>query len=148
MEDNFSTHVLRHTALTTALDATENLRAVQAFARHSDPQVTSGYTRATQQQLRRVSDALGYAAFLPPDAKITRRIVLDCVTHDLFEPDTPAWVVALADEVAELGVPCTATVTTTQGALRTAGKAKHRLRVVEVARFRKARHEQVTRGEE
>jgi integrase len=60
VESKFSTHVLRHTALTTALDATENLRAVMAFARHSRPDVTAGYTRTTKEQLRRVSDALRF----------------------------------------------------------------------------------------
>jgi integrase/recombinase XerD len=149
VEDNFSTHVLRHTALTTALDATENLRAVQAFARHSDPQVTSGYTRTTQQQLRVVSDALGYAAFLPHDVKINRRVVMDCVTHDLIEPlNAPAWVVELAEVLDELDVLCTASTATTQGALQIAGKGIERLRVLEVARFRKARHEQATTGKE
>jgi integrase len=56
----FSTHVLRHTSLTTALDATYNLRAVMAFARHVKPDVTAGYTRTTSEQLRRVSDALKF----------------------------------------------------------------------------------------
>lgn len=54
------THQLRHTALTTALDNTENLRAVMEFARHERPQTTAGYTRTTAVQLRRVSDALAY----------------------------------------------------------------------------------------
>jgi integrase/recombinase XerD len=54
------THQLRHTSLTTALDATENLRAVMEFARHERPQTTAGYTRTTKDQLRRVSDALDF----------------------------------------------------------------------------------------
>ena len=60
IEGWFSTHVLRHTSLTTALDATYNLRAVMAFARHNKPDVTAGYTRTTNEQLRRVSDALRF----------------------------------------------------------------------------------------
>lgn len=56
----FSTHVLRHTSLTTALDNTENLRGVMAFARHEKPESTAGYTRTTNEQLRRVSDALRF----------------------------------------------------------------------------------------
>ncbi len=35
------THQLRHTSLTTALDNTENLRAVMEFARHELPQTTA-----------------------------------------------------------------------------------------------------------
>lgn len=53
-------HHLRHTALTTALDNTENLRSVMEFARHEKPQTTAGYTRTTAAQLRSVSDALDY----------------------------------------------------------------------------------------
>lgn len=53
-------HQLRHTALTTALDNTENLRTVMEFARHTKPQTTAGYTRTTKEQLRSVSDALDY----------------------------------------------------------------------------------------
>lgn len=60
IEGRFSTHVLRHTCLTTALDNTENLRAVMAFARHEKPETTAGYTRTTNEQLRRISDALRY----------------------------------------------------------------------------------------
>lgn len=56
----FTTHRLRHTALTTVLDHTENLRAVQTFARHANPQQTAGYTRTTLDQLRGVADGLDY----------------------------------------------------------------------------------------
>jgi len=55
-----TTHQLRHTCLATANDNTQNLRAVQSFARHSKPQTTSGYTRTTEKRLREVSDALDY----------------------------------------------------------------------------------------
>lgn len=60
IEGWFSTHVLRHTSLTTALDATDNLRAVMAFARHNKPDVTARYTSTSNEQLRRVSDALKF----------------------------------------------------------------------------------------
>jgi integrase/recombinase XerD len=55
-----STHQLRHTSLTTALDNTENLRSVMEFARHERPQTTAGYTRTTKEQLIRVSEALDF----------------------------------------------------------------------------------------
>lgn len=54
-----STHVLRHTALAVANDATGDLRAVQAFARHAKPETTAGYTRATQARLLAVATAIG-----------------------------------------------------------------------------------------
>jgi len=54
----FTTHRLRHTALTTALDRTENLRAVQSFARHANPAQTAGYTRTTLTQLQAVGAGL------------------------------------------------------------------------------------------
>jgi len=46
-----SPHRLRHTALTVALEATKDLRAVMDLAGHRDPTVTAGYTRVTQQRL-------------------------------------------------------------------------------------------------
>jgi len=54
------THQLRHTALATANDATGDLRATQAFARHARPETTAIYTRATAARLRAVVDALDY----------------------------------------------------------------------------------------
>lgn len=54
------THQLRHTALTTANDTLGDLRAVQQFARHSDPATTAIYTRVRKQQLQRVAEALDY----------------------------------------------------------------------------------------
>ena len=57
---NFSTHQLRHTALTTANDSLGDLRAVQTFARHKRPETTAGYTRTKQTRLREVSDSLDY----------------------------------------------------------------------------------------
>ena len=53
-------HELRHTCLATANDATGDLRAVQEFARHSDPEVTAGYTRATVKRLNAVMMAIEY----------------------------------------------------------------------------------------
>lgn len=44
-------HRLRDTALTIVNDATGNLRAAQEIAGHSDPEVTAGYTRATDRML-------------------------------------------------------------------------------------------------
>jgi integrase len=45
------THVLRHTCLATALDATHDLRAVQELARHARPETTAGYTRVRRDRL-------------------------------------------------------------------------------------------------
>lgn len=53
-------HRLRHTALATANDRTDDLRAVAAFARHRRVETTMGYTRTTARQLQAVSDSLDY----------------------------------------------------------------------------------------
>jgi len=53
-----STHRLRHTCLTIANDATGDLRAVQDFARHADPDTTAGYTRVTRDRLSSISLAV------------------------------------------------------------------------------------------
>jgi integrase/recombinase XerD len=58
--EEFTTHQLRHTALTTANDNLGDLRAVQTFARHKHPDQTAGYTRTKQTRLREVSDSLDY----------------------------------------------------------------------------------------
>lgn len=58
--DDFTTHQLRHTALTTANDGLGDLRAVQTFARHSRPSTTAGYTRTKMNRLVEVSDSLDY----------------------------------------------------------------------------------------
>ncbi|MEX2623382.1 MAG: tyrosine-type recombinase/integrase [Acidimicrobiia bacterium] len=60
LSSRFTTHWMRHTALTTALDNTENLRSVMEFARHEKPETTAGYTRTTKTQLRAVADAIRY----------------------------------------------------------------------------------------
>ena len=49
---------LRHTCLTVANDTTHDLRAVQEFARHSDPDTTSGYTRVTGDRLSSIGNAV------------------------------------------------------------------------------------------
>ena len=55
-------HVLRHTALTLANDATGDLRAVQQLAGHTDPAVTAGYTRASSAALAAAVGALNYTS--------------------------------------------------------------------------------------
>lgn len=54
------THVLRHTALATALDATGDLRAVQELAGHARPETTAGYTRVRAERLVGAVAAIGY----------------------------------------------------------------------------------------
>jgi integrase len=54
------THELRHTALATQQDATGDLRTVQAFAGHSKPETTAGYTRATRRRLLAGVAAVSY----------------------------------------------------------------------------------------
>ncbi len=51
-------HRLRHTCLTVANDETGDLRAVQTFARHADPETTAGYTRVTQERLSSIGQAV------------------------------------------------------------------------------------------
>ena len=53
-----STHRLRHTCLTVANDTTGDLRAVQEFARHADPDTTAGYTRVTRDRLSSIGRAV------------------------------------------------------------------------------------------
>lgn len=54
------THVLRHTALALANDATGDLRAVQDLARHLDPEQTALYTRVTKDRMQKVMLAINY----------------------------------------------------------------------------------------
>lgn len=56
-----SPHQLRHTALTYALERTQDLRAVQAWARHARPETTAGYTRASRRRLAKVMQSLDYS---------------------------------------------------------------------------------------
>jgi integrase len=58
--EGVTTHRLRHTCLATANDVTEDLRAVQDFARHARPETTAGYTRSTAKRLLQVIAALDY----------------------------------------------------------------------------------------
>lgn len=53
-------HWLRHTCLATQNDNTGDLRSVQAFAGHSRPETTSGYTRATRRRLMAVTLSVDY----------------------------------------------------------------------------------------
>ena len=55
-------HILRHTCLTIANDATGDLRAVQDLAGHTDPAVTARYTRASTTALTQAVAALDYGA--------------------------------------------------------------------------------------
>ncbi len=55
-----TTHVLRHTCLTSANDATGDLRAVQFLARHARPDTTAGYTRVNTKRMLRAVLALDY----------------------------------------------------------------------------------------
>lgn len=57
---NVSPHILRHTCLTTALDATKDLRAVQELARHARPETTAGYTRVRRDRLMATVLAIDY----------------------------------------------------------------------------------------
>jgi len=51
-------HMLRHTFVTTMLDAGVDLRDVQIAARHSDPRTTMRYDRARKNFNRHPNDIL------------------------------------------------------------------------------------------
>lgn len=53
-----TTHQLRHTSITTALEATKDLQAVQELAGHMSPAITAGYARLSQARLQAAVDAL------------------------------------------------------------------------------------------
>ncbi len=53
-------HMLRHTCLATQHDNTGNLRAVMAFAGHSRPETTSGYTRTKDQAMHAAMMSVDY----------------------------------------------------------------------------------------
>lgn len=55
-----TTHVLRHTSLAEANDRSGDLRTVQAIARHSRPEITSIYTRATRARMTQVVSLIDY----------------------------------------------------------------------------------------
>lgn len=56
--EELTPHRLRHTSLAQALDQTRDLDAVCEFAGHTDPRVTRGYTRRSQQRRRAIIEAL------------------------------------------------------------------------------------------
>ena len=74
------THRLRHTCLTVANDKTGDLRAVQEFARHADPETTAGYTRVTQERLSSIGQAVLAALERPgdPAVRAPRAAVVSC----------------------------------------------------------------------
>jgi site-specific recombinase XerD len=53
-------HILRHTALSAALDNTKDLRAVQELAGHARPETTAGYTRVRRNRLVEAVRAIDY----------------------------------------------------------------------------------------
>lgn len=55
-------HVLRHTALSAALDGCGDLRAVQTLAGHARPETTAGYTRTSRDRLAAAVGAITYEA--------------------------------------------------------------------------------------
>jgi site-specific recombinase XerD len=67
-------HRLRHTCLTVANDETGDLRAVQTFARHADPETTAGYTRVTQERLSSIGKAV-LAALSGPETPPAEPVV-------------------------------------------------------------------------
>lgn len=78
-------HMLRHTFVTTMLDAGVDLRDVQIAARHADPRTTMRYDRARKNLDRHPNDIL--AAFMAsgperphgahPDLPLVMRLVND-----------------------------------------------------------------------
>lgn len=55
-----TTHQLRHLAITEVYDRTGDLRAAQEFAGHSDPRVTSHYTRLNVMRLESAVFSINY----------------------------------------------------------------------------------------
>lgn len=51
-------HVLRHTAISSLVDTTGDLFAVQQFARHSSPDMTAKYSKLRESKLRAIVDLL------------------------------------------------------------------------------------------
>lgn len=58
-------HQLRHTSITTAHDASHDLRAAQDLAGHEDPSVTVRYTRKNEERLREVVSMIDYRVIKP-----------------------------------------------------------------------------------
>lgn len=57
-----SSHMLRRVALTQINEVTEDLRAAQQFAGHTDPAVTSVYTRASERRMDAAIESLDWLA--------------------------------------------------------------------------------------
>lgn len=57
-----TTHQLRATALTTALEASRDLRTVQELAGHTKPEQTANYIRVDESRLRDVVDGIDYSS--------------------------------------------------------------------------------------
>jgi site-specific recombinase XerD len=72
-------HMLRHTFVTTMLDAGVDLRDVQIAARHADPRTTMRYDRARQNLDRRatyqatIAITIHAASLTPGDESLTNR---------------------------------------------------------------------------
>jgi integrase/recombinase XerC len=109
-----STHRLRHTCLTVANDTTGDLRAVQEFARHADPDTTAGYTRVTRDRLSSIGHAV-LAALSGPEISPAEPLVplsflaLACEGPHAVEPwlelarlffDRPGWRLSATEDGA------------------------------------------------
>ncbi len=81
--EGVSPHVLRHSVLATANDATGDLRAVQEFARHSRPETTALYTRATAKRLEAVMHSIDYEGEVVAAPGVAG-------SHERLDPATPA----------------------------------------------------------
>jgi site-specific recombinase XerD len=107
-------HRLRHTCLTVANDETGDLRAVQTFARHADPETTAGYTRVTQERLLSIGQAV-LGALSGPETPPAEPLVplsflaLACEGPHAVEPwlelarlffDRPGWRLSATDDGA------------------------------------------------
>lgn len=89
------THVLRRTALSAANDATGDLRAVQDFARHSNPSTTAGYTRTTARRLVGAVTSIAYGAgdtAAPEPARLPSLSYQDAIRATEGAHAVEAWV--------------------------------------------------------
>jgi len=107
-------HRLRHTCLTVANDETGDLRAVQEFARHADPDTTAGYTRVTRDRLSSIGDAVLAAlssAEIPPAEPLVSLsfLALACEGPHAVGPwlelarlffDRPGWRLSVSEDGA------------------------------------------------
>ena len=101
------THLLRHTMLTEANDASGDLRTVQAIARHSRPETTAGYTRVDRAKMQAVVAQVNYGRnpgtrgdpASPDPAGTVPGVSYRVLVEALEAEDAPAWLalgVALA----------------------------------------------------